>query len=124
MRTMQNGVRRSRLTPEEVAAIGAYGAKAVWPSGFQLYQRGAPADGVFIVLEGHVVLRNKIKVGRGFVPVLATTGQTFGSEALSPSSCYVTDANASEATKAMFRSGAPFRAFGRQRPPRTMPALS
>src|SRR5438270_7456833 len=53
MRTTQSGVRRSRLTPEEVAAISAYGAKAVWPSGFQLYQRGASADGVFIVLEGH-----------------------------------------------------------------------
>ena len=45
------GVRRSRLTPDEVAPLGAYGAKANWPSGFQLYQRGAPADGVFIVLE-------------------------------------------------------------------------
>ncbi|MFL5508216.1 MAG: hypothetical protein ACJ79J_01355, partial [Gemmatimonadaceae bacterium] len=63
MRNNQAGVRRSRLAPDEIAAISAYGAKAVWPSGFQLYQRGAPADGVFIVLEGHVVLRNKIKVG-------------------------------------------------------------
>jgi hypothetical protein len=34
----------------------------------------------------HVVLRNKIKVGRGFVPVIATTGQTFGSEGLSEQS--------------------------------------
>src|SRR5947209_9353836 len=114
MRTTRTGVRRSRLTPEEVAAISPYGAKAVWPSGFQLYQRGAPADGAFIVLEGHVVLRNKIKVGRGFVPVIATSGQTFGSEGLSPNSCYVTDANASEETKTMFLSGAQFRAFVRR----------
>jgi CRP-like cAMP-binding protein len=121
---MQAGARRSRLTPEEVAAISAYGAKAVWPSGFQLYQRGAPADGVFIVLEGHVILRNKIKVGRGFVPVIASTGQTFGSEGLTASSSYVTDANASEETKTMFLSGAQFRAFVRERPAQTIPLLS
>ncbi len=118
------GVRHSRLTSEEVAPIGAYGAKANWPSGFQLYQRGVPADGVFIVLDGHVVLRNKIKVGRGFVPVIATTGQTFGSEGLSPNSHYVTDANASEETKTMFLSGAQFRAFVRERPAQTIPLLS
>ena len=58
MNNGRGGVRRSRLTPEEVAPIGAYGARATWPSGFQLYQRGAAADGVFIVLDGHVVLRN------------------------------------------------------------------
>jgi len=124
MRNNQTPVRRSRLASEEVAAIGAYGAKAVWPSGFQLYQRGAPADGVFIVLEGHVVLRNKIKVGRGFVPVIATVGQTFGSEGLTPGSTYVTDANASEETKTMFLSGAQFRAFVRERPAQTIPLLS
>lgn len=124
MRNNQTPVRRSRLASEEVAEIGAYGAKAVWPSGFQLYQRGAPADGVFIVLEGHVVLRNKIKVGRGFVPVIATVGQTFGSEGLTSGSTYVTDANASEETKTMFLSGAQFRAFVRERPAQTIPLLS
>jgi len=124
MRMTKSGLRRARLTAEEVAAISAYGARAVWPAGFQLYQRGAPADGVFIVLEGHVVLRNKIKVGRGFVPVIATAGQTFGSEGLSPNSCYVTDANASEETKTMFLSGAQFRAFVRERPAQTIPLLS
>jgi len=104
--------------------IAAYGAKASWPSGFQLYQRGARADGLFIVLEGHVVLRNKIKVGRGFVPVIATVGQTFGSEGLSPDSHYVTDANAAEETKTMFLSGAQFRALVRERPAQTIPLLS
>lgn len=118
------GVRRSRLTPDEVAPIGAYAAKASWPAGFQLYQRGSPADGVLIVLEGHVVLRNRIKVGRGFVPVIATSGQTFGSEGLSPNSYYVTDASASEETKTMFLSGAQFRAFVRERPAQTIPLLS
>jgi CRP/FNR family cyclic AMP-dependent transcriptional regulator len=124
MKNAREGVRRSRLTPEEVAPIGAYGARATWPTGFQLYQRGAVADGVFIVLDGHVVLRNKIKVGRGFVPVIATTGQTFGSEGLSPNSHYVTDASASEETKTMFLSGAQFRALVREQPAQIIPLLS
>jgi CRP/FNR family cyclic AMP-dependent transcriptional regulator len=124
MKIAREGVRRSRLTPEEVAPIGAYGARATWPMGFQLYQRGAVADGVFIVLDGHVVLRNKIKVGRGFVPVIATTGQTFGSEGLSPNSHYVTDASASEETKTMFLSGAQFRALVREQPAQIIPLLS
>jgi len=124
MKTGREGVGRSRLTPDDVTLIGAYGARASWPAGFQLYQRGVAADGVFIVLEGHVVLRNKIKVGRGFVPVIATVGQTFGSEGLSPNSHYVTDANASEETKTMFLSGAQFRAVVRERPAHVIPLLS
>src|SRR6476620_1639820 len=124
MRIGQAGVRRSRLTPEELTPIAAYGAKASWPSGFQLYQRGSPADGVFIVLEGHVVLRNKIKVGRGFVPVIATSGQTFGSEGLSSGAHYATDANAAEETRTMFLSGQQFRAFVRERAAQTIPLLS
>src|SRR3954467_4169188 len=124
MKTSQGAVRRSRLTGDDLIAIAPYGARATWPAGFQLYQRGAAADGVFVVLDGHVVLRNKIKVGRGFVPVIATPGQTFGSEGLSPTSHYVTDANASEETKTLFLSGAQFRAFVREQPGQTLPLLS
>ncbi|MDQ6871285.1 MAG: Crp/Fnr family transcriptional regulator [Gemmatimonadota bacterium] len=123
-RTARAEGRRSRLTPEEVVPIAAYGARATWPAGFQLYQRGAAADGIFVVLSGHVVLRNKIKVGRGFVPVIATAGQTFGSEGLSPNSDYVTDASASEETRTLFLSGAQFRAFVREQPGQTLPLLS
>src|ERR1700682_595595 len=123
-RTARAQARRSRLTPEEVVPIGAYGARATWPAGFQLYQRGAAADGVFVVLNGHIVLRNKIKVGGGFVAVIAAVGQTFGSEGLSPNSDYVTDANASEETKTLFLSGAQFRAFVREQPGQTLPLLS
>ncbi len=119
-----HGARRSRLTQDETAAIADYGAKAVWPAGFQIYQRGATADGVFIVLEGHVVLRNKIKVGRGFVPVIATSGQTFGSEGLSSGARYATDANAAEETRTLFLSGQQFRAFVRERAAQTIPLLS
>jgi CRP/FNR family transcriptional regulator len=124
---MKNGrtpLRRARLTAEDLVPISAYGAKATWPAGFQLYQRGSPADGVFIVLEGHVLLRNRIKVGRGFVPVIATAGQTFGSEGLSPNSHYVTDANASEETRTLFLSGSQFRAFVREQPGQALPLLS
>jgi len=124
MKMNGHGVRRSRLTSDDIAAIGDYGAKAVWPAGFQIYQRGATADGVFIVLEGHIVLRNKIKVGRGFVPVIATAGQTFGSEGLSVGAHYATDANAAEETRTMFLSGQQFRAFVRERPAQTIPLLS
>ncbi len=124
MKIGREEVRRARLTSEEVAPISAYGARATWPAGFQLYQRGAAADGVFIVLDGHIVLRNKIKIGRGFVPVIATAGQTFGSEGLAPSSHYVTDASASEETKTMFLSGAQFRAVVRERPAQIIPLLS
>src|SRR3954464_5624398 len=124
MKTSQGAVRRSRLTGDDLIAIAPYGARATWPAGFQLYQRGAAADGVFVVLDGHVVLRNKIKVGRGFVPVIATPGQTFGSEGLSPNSCYVTDANASEETRTLYLSGAKFRALVRERPSHTLPLLS
>lgn len=124
---MKNGngrVRRMRLSPDELVAIAAYGAKATWPAGFQLYQRGSPADGVFIVLDGHVLLRNRIKVGRGFVPIIATAGQTFGSEGLSANSNYVTDANASEETRTLFLSSEKFRAFVREHPGQALPLLS
>jgi CRP-like cAMP-binding protein len=124
---MKNGKpqsRRMRLTPGEITPIALYGARATWPAGFQLYMRGAPADGVFIVLDGHVLLRNRIKVGRGFVPVIATVGQTFGSEGLSPESHYVTDANASEETRTLFLSSAQFRAFVREEPSHALPLLS
>ncbi|HWL39342.1 MAG TPA: Crp/Fnr family transcriptional regulator [Gemmatimonadaceae bacterium] len=123
----QNGhtqLRRVRLSADDLLSISAFGAKATWPAGFQLYQRGAPADGVFIVLEGHVLLRNRIKVGRGFVPVIATVGQTFGSEGLSPNSHYVTDANASEETRTLFLSGSQFRAFVREEPGHALPLVS
>lgn len=124
---MKNGkaqLRRTRLTVDEIVPIAAYGAKATWPAGFQLYQRGAPADGVFIVLEGHVLLRNRIKVGRGYVPVIATVGQTFGSEGLSPESHYVTDANALEETRTLFLTSGQFRAFVREQPGHALPLLS
>ena len=75
-------------------AVAAYAAKATWPAGFVVYQRGASADGMFIVLQGRIVLRSRVKAGRAFVPALARAGETFGWEGLAPNARYATDARA------------------------------
>lgn len=107
---------RTRLSSESVTAIGAYGARTTWPSGFQIYQKGTPADGVSIVLSGHVILRNRIRTGRGFVPAVVTRGETFGVEGLAADGIYVTDAYAAEETETLFITSAQFRAFVRENP--------
>ena len=64
--------RRDKRLPADVAeAVAAYAAKATWPAGFVVYQRGAFADGMFIVLRGRIVLRSRVKAARAFVPALA-----------------------------------------------------
>ena len=83
-----------RLSPDARAALAAYGAKATWPAGFTIYQRGTPADGLFVVLAGRVVLRSRVKAGRGYVPGVAGVGETFGAEGLTPRATYATDARA------------------------------
>jgi CRP-like cAMP-binding protein len=99
-----------------LASIATYAARATWPAGFLVYQRGAPADGVFIVVRGRIVLRSRVRAGRGFVPGIATAGETFGAEGLSPGGRYVTDARADEETETLHLSGARFRAFVREQP--------
>ena len=64
----------ARLTEAEREALATYAARASWPAGFAIYQRGSPADGVFIVISGRVVLRSRVRAGRGFVPWVATPG--------------------------------------------------
>jgi CRP-like cAMP-binding protein len=108
--------RRSRLSVENVTAIAAYGARTTWPSGFQIYQKGTVADGLSIVLRGHVILRNRIRAGRGFVPAIVTPGETFGVEGLSSEATYVTDAHAAEDTETLYITGSQFRAFVRENP--------
>lgn len=106
----------SRLTPDVRAALAAYGAKATWPAGFVIYQRGTPADGVFVVLSGRVVLRSRVKAGRGFVPTVATEGETFGAEGLEGTGRYTTDARADDPAETLHLSGARFRALLREQP--------
>lgn len=108
--------RTPRLTIGERIAAASYGAKAHWPSGFQLYQRGTRADGIFIVLHGHVVLRSPMKGGRGFVTAIAMSGETFGAEGLAPRGVYVTDAKAAEGAETLHLTVEQFRAFVREQP--------
>jgi CRP-like cAMP-binding protein len=104
------------LPRSERVALQGYAARATWPSGFQIYERGASADGVFIVTRGRVVLRSRVRAGRGFVPWIATPGETFGAEGLSPAGVYATDARADDETETLFLSSAKLRAFIREQP--------
>jgi CRP-like cAMP-binding protein len=105
-----------RLSEDERQAIGAYAARASWPEGFQIYERGAVADGVFLVLRGCVVLRSRVRAGRAFVPWVATAGETFGAEGLATNAVYATDARADEETETLYLSTAKTRAFVREQP--------
>src|SRR5512138_3870963 len=106
----------TRLPPATMDALQSYAAKASWPVGFVIYQRGAQADGVFVVTQGRVVLRSRVRAGRGFVPWIATPGETFGSEGLSQNARYATDARADEESETLFLSTPRFRAFVREQP--------
>jgi len=109
--------RRDKRLPADVAeAVAAYAAKATWPAGFVVYQRGAFADGMFIVLRGRIVLRSRVKAGRAFVPALAREGETFGWEGLAVNARYATDARADEESDTLHLSSARFRQFVRERP--------
>jgi CRP/FNR family cyclic AMP-dependent transcriptional regulator len=114
----------ARLNQGELAALAGYAARASWPAGFAVYQRGAHADGVFIVTRGRVVLRSRVRAGRGFVPWIATPGETFGSEGLTPNAKYVTDARADEESETLFLSAARFRAFMREQPQHALALIS
>ena len=116
---MQNplsGRRKSKLCADDIIALAGYGVRTTWPANFQIYQRGAAADGVSLVLRSHVILRNKIRTGRGFVPAVVTPGETFGIEGLIHGETYVTDASAADDTETLFLSGSRFRAFVREMP--------
>ncbi len=115
MQNQANG-RRARLSAEAATALSLYGARTTWPSGFLIYQKGTLADGLSVVLRGHVILRNRVRSGRGFVPAIVTPGETFGVEGISANGVYVTDACASDETETLHISGGQFRAFVRENP--------
>ena len=106
----------ARLNEAEREALAMYAARATWPGGFAIYQRGAPADGVFVVTRGRIVLRSRVRAARGFVPWIAAPGETFGSEGLTPTGRYATDARADDESETLFLSAARFRAFVREQP--------
>lgn len=92
------------LGAEELGVLAAYAARARWPAGFAVYQRGAPADGLFVVLQGRVVLRSRLKGGRAFVPRLCSPGEVFGAEGLASGAVYQTDARAEGETVTLHMS--------------------
>ena len=105
-----------KLSQADRAAIAAYAARATWPAGFMVYESAGRADGVFVVLRGCIVLRNRVKAGRGFVPAMAGGGETFGSEGLARQGRYATDARADGETETLHLSSAAFRAYVREQP--------
>jgi CRP/FNR family cyclic AMP-dependent transcriptional regulator len=105
-----------QLAPATVDALLGYAARASWPAGFVIYQRGAPADGIFVVLEGRVVLRSRVRAGRGFIPWIATPSETFGGEGLSATPRYATEARADDAAATLFLSTSRYRSFLREQP--------
>lgn len=106
----------TRLAPATLDALLAYAARATWPAGFVIYQRGTQADGVFIVLDGRVVLRSRVRAGRAFIPWIATPHETFGAEGLSAFTRYCTEARADEETTTLFLSTPRYRSFLREQP--------
>lgn len=118
------GAAIARLTIEERVALQGYAARATWPAGFQIYERGGTADGVFVVDRGRVVLRSRVRGGRGYVPWVATPGETFGAEGLTAGARYVTDARADEKADTLFLSSANLRAFMREQPGHALALVS
>lgn len=114
----------ARLSEADREALTAYAARATWPAAFAIYQRGAAADGVFIVIRGRIVLRSRVRAGRGFVPWIATPGETFGSEGLSQNARYATDARSDEESDTLFLSSARFRAFVREQPQHSLALIT
>lgn len=112
-----------RLDADALAAIAAYGAKAHWPEGFSIYEKGSAADGMFVVLSGSVALRTA-KGKRKFVPAIAFAGETFGLEGLTPGLAYVTDAQSTEASDTLHINGSRFRALLREQPAQALAVLA
>lgn len=113
-----------RLSQGERDALAEWSARATWPAGFAIYQRGAPADGLFVVTRGRIVLRSRVRAGRGFVPWIATPGETFGGEGLNPGAVYGTEARADEESETLFVSAAKFRQMMREQPQRALALVS
>lgn len=106
----------TRLSREQREAIAKYGARTFWPAGFAIYEQGALADGVFIVVRGQVALRNPVASGRSFVPWVATPGETFGGEGLETDARYASQARAEDETETLHLSTGRFSALMREQP--------
>ena len=105
-----------QLTREDLAALAPYGAKANWPAGFVLYDCGAPANGLFIVLSGRIVLSNSGRNKRDFISWVAFERETFGCEGLSREASYATNAYAAVPSETLHINFDSFRALVREQP--------
>lgn len=105
-----------QLTRDDLAILATYGAKASWPAGFALYERGAPANGLFVVVSGRVVLSNTGRNKRDFVSWVAFERETFGCEGLSPNACYATNAYSAVQSETLHLNFDAFRALVREQP--------
>ena len=114
----------ARLSQATMEALKPYAARANWPAGFVIYQRGATADGLFVVVQGRVLLRSRVRTGRGFIPWVATRAETFGAEGLSSAAQYTTEARSDEETITLFLSGVRYRAFLREQPQHAMALIA
>lgn len=106
----------ARLTREQCDAIASYGARTSWPAGFSIYEDGAAADGLFIVLRGQVVLRSPVSTGRCFVPWVATPGETFGGEGLEAGMRHAHQARAEEESETLHLTTSRVSALMREQP--------
>jgi CRP-like cAMP-binding protein len=111
------------LSARAIEGIVTYGAKAQWPEGFSIYERGTPADGLFLVLSGCVVLRTS-KGKRRFVPAVVFAGETFGGEGVTANATYATDAQACEASETLHINGSRFRALLREQPAQALALIA
>lgn len=119
------GLQQNQVTVSyKLDRILPFGARANWPSGFQIYEEGTLADGLFIVLQGRVVLRNRLKGGRGFIPAVVNRGMIFGCEGLGADAKFLTDAVASERTETLHLTTARFRALVRECPTDAIDVIS
>ena len=113
-----------RLSVQDRDALTAFAARATWPAGFTLYERGTRADGIFVVVRGRIILRNRVKSGRGFIPAIVVAGETFGAEGLSPGAQYATDASAETESETLYLGSGKFRTLMREQPLRAMALIA
>lgn len=105
-----------QLTASDLEIVTSYGAKASWPTGFTLYQRGAHADGIFVVTCGRIVLANNGRGKREFVSWVAFQGETFGCEGIAPNGRYASNACAAVPSETLHLTGDGYRALVREQP--------
>lgn len=105
-----------QLTYEDLAILATYGAKANWPAGFVLYEYGSPANGLFIVLSGRIVLSNSGRNKRDFISWVAFERETLGCEGLSSEASYATNAYAAVQSETLHLNFDSFRALVREQP--------